>query len=164
MVSFSVFRVLHIVLQPNCVRVVSVCLVFGIAAYPNWHKAPQGIGSALKQIERERKKEKKKEPTAGSSNLFCFFFPIVAKNCTNFLDQKNLQAREQGGRGFSGAWHLRRFNFHHRLMEPLKLISQESEPSFVVWNRDRNRSRSWGLGCGVWSYGGFLLRERVHVV
>jgi len=36
-------------------------LVFGIAAYPNWHKAPQGFGSALKEIEREKERKRKRE-------------------------------------------------------------------------------------------------------
>jgi len=39
-----------------------------IAAYPNWHKAPERFGSALKEREREREKER----TANSSNFVCF--------------------------------------------------------------------------------------------
>lgn len=56
-----------------------VLVVVVVAAYPNWHKALEAFGSALKEIEKE-KEERKREPLAvqilfrNSHNLcVCFF-------------------------------------------------------------------------------------------
>lgn len=54
--------------------VVSVVVVVVVAAYPNWHKAPERFGSALKE-RKEREREKKR--TADSSNLVVSFLVFV---------------------------------------------------------------------------------------
>lgn len=50
-----------------------------VAAYPNWHKAPERFGSALKE-----RRERERERTADSSNLLSLFV------CVQGFSQKYL--------------------------------------------------------------------------
>jgi len=42
-----------------------------VTAYPNWHKAPEGFGSALKEREIERKREPLTVQILFAFHLFC---------------------------------------------------------------------------------------------
>lgn len=56
-------------------------LVVVVAAYPNWHKAPERFGSALKE---RKKREREREPLTVQIWLSLFFgvcvLKVLAKN------------------------------------------------------------------------------------